>query len=154
MAGAFYVVNERAVQSFNSPGQPVNRLMNATMREAVGYAKGYLTAGAGLRSGNLQRSIGRMTARRRGFYRLQGEVHAKADYAAFVHDGTSGPIRAKGGGKMRLPRQAGAIRGAGLPNNAVLYKDSVRGQSANPFLRRGVSLAMRRSNKLFYGRRS
>lgn len=144
-----YIIRERKVQSFNNAGQPVERLMRNTMREAASLAR----ATAPTRSTTLKRSI-KVTRppRRTSIYGLQGRVTAGAPYAAFVHDGTTGPIRPKTSKFLVVPSKKGNEPGSQLMSGVFLTK-SVRGQSANPFLRRGISAAMKRSRKLFYGRR-
>lgn len=138
-----YIIRERAVASFNAPGQPVNRLMHDAMKDAARLSRGYIKS----RSGELARST-RVKAPPmiRTRYKLSGVVHATADHALYVHEGTTGPIRSDKGRMLSVPSLRKSAGGRVL-------KESVAGQSANPFLRKGISAAMRGNSKLFYGRR-
>ena len=61
------------------------------------------------------------------------EVHAGAEHALWVHEGT-GPFISAGGDLMRLRPGNG---------HGVVYKRVVRGQMPNPFLERALELVMR-----------
>lgn len=86
------------------------------------------------RSGKLRRSHGKSRGRVGvGFgnqYTQVYHIYADAPHAEYVHEGTHSPITAKGGGRMRLPAGGGY---------GVLYRKSVRGQKANPWLDRACT---------------
>lgn len=114
-------------------------MLNDVSKRAHGFAK----ASAPVRSGKLKRSIMWNRAKTDGYLQLQGILLANARHALWVHDGTQGPIRAKGGGGLRVPQnRKSARKGSELPNSAVLYKASVRGQKANPFLGRSITKSL------------
>lgn len=60
----------------------------------------------------------------------------EADYALFVHEGTTGPIRASNP-KKKMPI-------AGSAQNVFVFKKVVRGQKKNPWMAEAGTAAMRR----------
>ncbi|AVO21722.1 tail assembly chaperone [Mycobacterium phage GodPhather] len=80
-----------------------------------------------VRTGHLGRSIGEGHVRPTGLRTVSGSVHAMADYALYVHEGTGGPSR------RIYPRRAKALRFN--IGGRVLYRAWVRGVRARPFLR-------------------
>lgn len=134
-----YRIIERNVQRMASPAGPMADMLNDVSRSASRIAK----ARAPVRSGKLKRSIMWNRAKTDGYLQLQGVLLANARHAMWVHEGTTGPIRAKGGKGLRVPRnKKSMLKGSELPNKSVLYKASVRGQKANPFLARAITTSL------------
>ena len=134
-----YRIIERNVQRLASPPGPMGRMLNSVTRTARDDARKI----APKRSSRLSRGIGINLAKRDGYLQLQGVLYANARHARWVHEGTKGPIKARGGKGLRVPRKRGSsVSGSSLPNKAVIYKTSVRGQKANPFLARAITSAL------------
>lgn len=74
------------------------------------------------------------TKNRGGRY-TTSKITNTAPYAAFVHEGTTGPIFSDSGNKMPVGQSAG---------NIFAYRLIVRGQRAQPWLERAAMTAARR----------
>lgn len=134
-----YRIIERNVQRLAAPVGPMADMLNDVTKKAKTLAK----ASAPSRSGTLRRGININYAKPNGYLRLQGVLYANARHALWVHDGTTGPIKATGGGFMRVPQnRRSPVRGAALPNKQVLAKRSVRGQRSQPFLSTAIRKAL------------
>lgn len=134
-----YRIIERNVQRLAAPGGPTADMLNSVTKKAKTFAK----ADAPSRAGTLRRGININYAKPNGYLQLQGILYANARHALWVHDGTTGPIKATGGGFMRVPQnRRSPVRGAALPNKQVLAKKSVRGQRSQPFLTNSIRKAM------------
>jgi hypothetical protein len=95
-------------------------------RQTVVAAQANVIASGAVRTGALLHSI-RMDHRERAGSYTTITVRAGAGHAAFVHEGTTGPIVAKTSVKgLRVPKfKYGTLK---------IWRSSVRGQAANPFL--------------------
>jgi hypothetical protein len=138
-----YRVHETAVQSFNLPGQPVYedvvwKTAQTTRTLAILYAP--------KRTGKLAANIRASRPKPTGIYTLASSVSAAVGYAAFVHDGTTGPIYASGARYLKVPYRNGAQSKGKL----FFFAESVRGQKANPFLEDALKQAMRTNDVLQY----
>lgn len=137
-----YRVHEAAVQSFNLPGQPVYEEVvwntTKTTRElAILYAP--------KRTGKLAANIRASRPKPTGIYTLASSVSAAVGYAAYVHDGTTGPIYPNGS-YLKVPYRNGAKSKGKL----FFFAESVAGQKANPFLADALKQAMRTNDVLQY----
>lgn len=134
-----YIIYYQNIDGLFSAGQPAHQFLTKRNREVKVRAAQL----APKRTGNLARSVRNVGVRKNGPYRATGQISADADYAFFVHDGTRGPITARGGGVMILrtphPRGIGGKGGTG-----GFGVRSVRGQRANPFLLRAAQQVMSR----------
>lgn len=138
-----YRVHEAAVQSFNLPGQPVYEEVvwntaKTTRELAILYAP--------KRTGRLKASIRASRPKPTGVYTLASSVSAAVGYAAFVHDGTTGPIYPSGSRFLKVPYRNGAASKGKL----FFFAESVRGQRSQPFLADALSQAMRTNDVLQY----
>jgi len=95
--------------------------------EIARVAKGNLAATGAVRTGHLLASVRSETARRAGGVVLV-RVHAGAGYAAYVHEGTYGPILPHGN-FLWVPKYKRSGPGA-----LRIKRRFVAGQEANPFL--------------------
>ena len=95
--------------------------------EIARVAKGNLVATGAVRTGHLLASVRSETARRAGGV-VFVQVHAGAGYAAYVHEGTYGPILPHGK-FLWVPK----YRRSG-PGGLRVRRQWVNGQDANPFL--------------------
>lgn len=93
------------------------------------------------RSGELKAAHRDGGALKEGQLRLRGTVYNDSDHAAYVHDGTRGPIIATNHEFMWVPVAKGMVakRHGATPAflfrvGAEYHKKSVRGQTANPWL--------------------
>lgn len=157
MAGnAFVRVHESAVQSFLAPGQPVEKLVHDTARLTKYFAQGHINS----RTGTLSRMIQVNRPSRTGALELRSLVFTRTSYALYVHEGT-GRIFPKNGKYLAIPRRkqgAPNLSGGTLrkmwkndkrakeskmgSNKPYFVAVSVSGQSANPFLAKGLHEAM------------
>lgn len=132
MAGpVFFRVHEREVQEFIEPGGEAYELLHNTLQSAGKHARRF----APVRTRKLRNNIYVSQVQRDGPYKGSGTVAANVKYAWFVHNGTTGPIRSKSGKKLKVhlgPRESGS----------VVFRKQVRGQAAQPFLKRGLDVAM------------
>lgn len=131
MAVGFTVRIDRKALSgeFQTRGQ-AGRWIRMVGREMLALSKNQAPS----RSGGLRRSHG-ISRGRVGMgwgnqYAAAYNIYADAGHAEYVHQGTRSPITARGGGKMRLSPGGGY---------GVLYRRSVRGQKANPWLDRACT---------------
>lgn len=131
----------RLESEFAESGQ-VGRWGSSVQREVV--LEGKLEAPK--RTTELANSIHAAGALRRRFG-LERIIRVDAEYAAFVHEGTSGPIFPKHGRVLLVPAHRG-----GLPmrqgGDDIVERQSVRGQTANPFLTRAGRTVMLRHGVL------
>jgi hypothetical protein len=114
---------------------PVYRMHERAGKALVGFAEDELAASNAIRSGFLYNSLD---------YRIVdvgwrmitdvGSLKYDVPYAPFVHDGT--PKGSPGTGRI-YPKRAKNLRFTS--NGAVYVRPSVRGQKANPYLRRAIA---------------
>lgn len=131
MAVVVKVFDIKIAELFND-AEPVGREASAINREIVAVA----TATAPARSGVLKVSHRNKGSLRAGPYRITGRVSNVADHAAFVHEGTYGPITPRTSPNLLL-----------RPGNGFGFRSarSVNGQRANPWLARaGRTVLLRR----------
>lgn len=113
---------------------PIYRMSERAGRAVVGFAEDELAASGAIRSGFLYSSLD---------YRIVdvgwrmitdvGSLKYAVPYAPFVHDGT--PKGSPGVGRI-YPKRAQNLR---FVSDGVTYvRRSVRGQKANPYLRRAI----------------
>lgn len=148
-------INEFAIAGLVK--EDVGRYGNDMGRRIVGVARGI----APRRSNHLAASHRYRGFLYRGRYKVGTRVENTAAYAAFVHDGTQGPITPKNGRYLIVPkgrgvRPLGMVMSTNLRGQAVQAKSpfgrhrSVRGQAAQPWLREaGETVALRAANFSF-----
>lgn len=128
-------INKAKIAALNAPGGMIDRWSEGFMLDAkiaslsALFAKPYR---GWARSNNLAASIDvdRRGSNQRG---INFALTAEAGYAAYVHEGTTGPIFSHSGGLMPVGNTQGDI---------VAWKNPVRGQDAYPFLRMGMNVAL------------
>lgn len=131
------------VSSINFPGGVVYDFMAEMGVEATLESKAALAATPPSpwgRSGRLEASIA--SERRSNQWGVNLHLHADTPYAKYVHGGTTGPIRRRGGKLMPVGKSQGHVTG---------LAKTVSGQSANPFLVKGLNAAIGRRS--LYGLR-
>lgn len=155
----FFRIHEAPIHAMNAPGGPVYDLIDDTATVTQYHAKNNVND----RTGKLSGSIRKNRPKPEGGYRIAALVYTNVKYAHYVHEGTLDrvPFPTKGL-YMTVPsdRQGGGIN----PSGAALRKDylagggragnpgrkpyflalggTIKGQSANPFLRDGLEEAM------------
>jgi len=97
-------------------------------REIEKVAKANVVATGAVRTGHLLGSIHARRRKQAGGYTTV-RVVAAANYSAYVHEGTYGPIVPKNGPYMWVPKRMRSGPGA-----QRIKRTTVRGQAANPFL--------------------
>jgi len=126
-------VDRPAIARMFLPSGTLGRWMRLRLTEIDSVAT-YRAPG---RTGNLKAQHYR-SQRRLGRYFIRGQVGNRADYAAAVHGGTTGPIVPVTARAMPIPVVRGGLpRRAGgrtFPVGPEFAKTSVRGQRANPWL--------------------
>lgn len=141
-----YRVYDSRIDSLFTPNTTdLGRFGNTILRQSLVYARNL----APDRSGRLKRSHRSRGYLKRGPYNLAAKVENFAPYALFVHEGTTGPIFAKGSKSLVVPartNRGSAFIYTGTKNIAnigrlVVTRDSVAGQAANPWLEEAVELA-------------
>lgn len=137
VAGGYFVttrveVHDSAITAMNLPGGSVFKFVHQIVREAAVTSR----AEAPWRTGELANSIEGKRPVTKGPNDVEGRVYAHAEYAKWVHEGTGPYIFPTSGKYLRIPPWG---RWPGF------YARSVRGQEANPFLRRGLRIAMVRN---------
>lgn len=131
-------VNKAKIRALNYPTGLIGRWADEFMREANVAAKAAMLAkpipprGPWARSNNLAASIqpDRRGTNARG---INLALTADTGYAAYVHEGTTGPIFSHSGKLMPVGNTQGEI---------VAWKNPVDGQAAYPFLRMGMNVAL------------
>ena len=132
----YYKVHNRAIRSFMYNGQPVNRLLNEVLDDAKDNARRFAPA----RTGALKRNI--RVARRAKIdstWGLSGAVYANIKYGIFVEEGTTGPIYPLKANFLKIPKRDGS---------GFVFAESVKGQRARNFMKKGLSLAIRQESRL------
>lgn len=130
----FVVVYDSKITAMNMPGGMVYRYIDNKTKGVVRAAKTFVPK----RTGHLANTI-RKDVRQTSRDRVIGRVRATARYSKWVHDGTRTPIVTQGTawhGLMRLPAYKGA------PPGKTILRARVRGQDANPFLARALSVGL------------
>lgn len=135
MASTTVRVRLHHVSSINFPGGVVYDFMAEMGIEAVLESRAalYAVPSRWPRSGRLGASIGE--ERRSNQWGVTLHLHADAPYAKYVHDGTDSPIYSDSGGRMPVGRSQGRV---------VAHAREVSGQAANPFLVKGLNVAVGR----------
>ena len=128
-------INKAAIRQLNTPTGMIGRWADQFMREANVAARAALLAKpyrGWARSNNLAASIepDRRGSNQRG---INLALVADTGYAAYVHEGTTGPIYSHSGGLMPVGNTQAEI---------VAWKNPVAGQDAYPFLRMGMNVAL------------
>jgi len=124
-------VYQAAIRSELAPGGDVNKFVKMANREV--YAEAVATAP--VRTGNLKDSHVNAGVLVHGL-RAEARVNNVSPHAEWVHDGTTGPIGPTSHQFLKLP--------AGRNARGFIYLRSVRGQRANPWLRRAGEKVARR----------
>lgn len=115
------------------PGGRVNSYVRKTNVAIISIAR----ATAPGRTGELKAKHRNRGALKRGRFSIAGIVENYADYALWVHDGTKTPILPKHGKFLKLPN-------VGTGRGSFIFVRSVRGQRANPWLRKAGETVARR----------
>lgn len=133
MAQRVIIYDSRVDDLFNEGGL-VGRGLSAFGRDAKAAA----IAGAPVNKNGTSQGLAqkhRVRTRNRGGRYFTVELSNEADYAKFVHEGTTGPIRASKIGKlMTVGASAGRI---------FALSAEVRGQKANPWMSRAAQRVAR-----------
>ena len=132
----YYKVHNQAIRSFMYNGQPVNRLLNEVLDDAKGHARRFAPVRTGALRGNIR--VARR-ARIDSTWGLSGAVYANIGYGIFVEEGTTGPIYPLEANLLKIPNRDGP---------GFVFAESVRGQRARHFMKKGLSLAMRQESRL------
>lgn len=133
-------VNERAISSFFQPGGSVFSEMQQFNREwkATAIVK------APKRTGNLASKHSTRTLPG-GIYGCHAVLLNDAYYSTFVHDGTKGPIYARGyNGRLKIPYTGGGFGRQPARPGAFMLKRSVRGQKPQPWMVDALQTVMRK----------
>lgn len=131
----FYRVHELAVFGYTNPGGEVYDVIYDIAKDARNLAK---TIYAPIKTGKLRKNIAAGRPDKTGPYGVSGYVSNNLKYAHFVHYGTTGPITAHGGQKMKFAASKPRADGTSF----FIYAKSVSGQKANPYLARALTHAM------------
>ncbi|HCB59098.1 MAG TPA: hypothetical protein DEP82_14580 [Arthrobacter bacterium] len=151
----FLDIHDEAVQSFIREGGAVHALLNDVAKDTRDYAVTYISTKGHIRSGRLLRGQFWNRAKLEG--PLQGVARAgsSARHSVWFHDGTGSVISHP---NMLIPRDrraamtSTAFKGAGAEAMAawkkedgkkpVMYRGTVRGQKAKPFLTEGLAASL------------
>lgn len=126
-----------AIESEFTAGGEVSRENNKIRKAIIRRA----TAEAPSRTGTLKAAHRDNGALLEGRLRLRGSVENTAEHALWVHDGTTGPIRARGRYLVVPARRGLPPRRHG--GTVLIYPGSVHGQTAQPWLERaGEAVAL------------
>lgn len=129
------VVYDTLIARMSLPGGAIFR-WTRRRRELVEHLS---IAFAPMRSGELKASINGTYNPRPGRFQVRMEVRASAPHALWVHEGTRG-LDGRARIKPHPPNKYLRLSpGNGHP---TLYRKSVRGQKANPFMRRALTQVM------------
>lgn len=151
-------VHEEAVLSYIRPGGEVNDLLWEVARDTRDYGKVFVANGH-VRSGRLLGGIKAAHPQMTGPLQAASRASSAARHTIYFHDGTTGPIF--GRPHLVVPKRRGvphtntAFSGAGAQllsafakgkrgSKGVWRPDAVRGQRAKPFLKDGLSFALRK----------
>ena len=125
-------IYESQIARESLPGGDVRRWVSKIGKETFALA----SANCPVRTGELLRSIGwGVTPHPAG---CQATIRATADYALFVHEGTTGPI---------YPTLSRYLVVRPMPHSHYsdyTRRNSVRGQSANPFIQNAFEDVLQR----------
>lgn len=124
-------INNAGIMSLTQERGSVFNFTHKVVREAAAIAR----VRAPFRTGELMRSIEGKRPVATGPFDVEGRVYAHVPYAKFVHEGTA-PWIFPHGRAMHLP-EWGAW--------PEIVATMVRGQSANRFMKRALTLALRRN---------
>jgi hypothetical protein len=140
MAARFKVTiyEPKLEEEFTSAGQ-VGRWASRVQREIAAESK----VEAPKRTTELAASIHAAGALKVGRFALRRIIAADAGHAEFVHEGTSGPIFPKHGRFLLVPANPGDLPMRQGGTNLV-ERESVRGQTANPFMTRAARTVLLR----------
>lgn len=159
-----FKVDEGAFVTLIGQGGEANKYVVRKMREMEVTATilapvGAPRIGTAHPIGNLKHSHGRTGVFMRGKLRAVGSLYNSAGYALYVHEGVTGKIYPQGRGfsipkssfyyytgNPTISRRGGGVdtRGPiGLRGTFLVWKNPVRGQSANPWIERAVEIVMR-----------
>jgi len=134
------VIYDTRLRAMNAPGGMVNEYVRHKTETTAIIARG----AAPKRTGHLAASIVTRVSISPSAQGTIGTVTAKASYAKFVHEGTRGPIIATHSKRgLWVPKVKGGFKRE--------WRDSVRGQAAQPFLSASLEFVMATSR--FVGRR-
>jgi len=114
---------DTALDAMFLPGGMCHEWTRDRVRQATALAVGLAPVRSGrLKSGIRTDSEFRPGRRKSGFF-----IRSDAPYTQYVHEGTYGPIVAKNGAQLWVPKYPHSDK----PRQ---WRDSVRGQAAQPFL--------------------
>lgn len=128
------VVFDSKITAMNLPGGQVYRYADHKTESVLRAAKAFAPKRSGRLAGGIRKDV-RTTSRDR----VVGRVRSTARHSKWVHEGTYGPIVARGTashGMMRLPAYQGA------PPGKTILRPRVRGQEANPFLTKALAVGL------------
>lgn len=128
------VVYDSKITAMNLPGGMVYRYTDNKTESVLRAAKAFAPKRTGRLVGGIRKDV-RTTSRDR----VIGRVRSTAPHSTWVHEGTYGPIEARGTaehGMMRLPAWKGA------PPGVTILRQRVAGQRANPFLTRALAVGL------------
>lgn len=144
------------MQSFLEPGQPVGDMVHDIALDARVAARGFIHS----RTGQLAARIQVNQPSRTGAYTNSSLMFTRTKYALYVHEGT-GTIFPKRGKMLTIPaeKQGGGVNPsggtlrkmwrtkagkAGFSQKPFFTRRSISGQRGNPFLSKGLAVAMAR----------
>lgn len=130
----FFVVYDTKITAMNAPSGMVYRYVEHRTDSTVRIAKVFAPKRTGRLAGGIRRDV-RQTSRDR----VVGRVRSTARHSQWVHEGTRTPITALTGGRMgdgmlSVPTFIGSSK--------RMRRRAVKGQRANPFLERALTLGM------------
>jgi hypothetical protein len=114
----FLDIHEEEVQAFIRPGGEVNDLLNDVARDAKLLARRYILTGkygsrhgmGHVRSGRLLGGIDHNRTKTTGPLTGYSRIYSAAKHTGYFMHGTTGPITAKHGPYMLVPKKAGAMQ--------------------------------------------
>lgn len=129
------IIYEGRIAGLFNPGASGDAFMRSFLRQTHTRALSTVPR----RSNALAASHRTLGPVRRGRYGLRGQVVATAEHAAWVHDGTTGPIRPRSARYLRIPYQGQSMiyanpRRPSEFGNGAIYVRSVKGQESQPWL--------------------
>lgn len=136
--------NEAAVHAFIEPGGDVNDLLNKIIYSGRMFAKELAPA----RTGRLKANIRYAKAKADSPLTGSGYFYANIFYARYVEEGTVGPIRSTRGTTVDRHGNVGPAKmkffaTRGKRPGTFVYREEVKGQRAQHYMRNGLRMAMR-----------
>jgi len=115
------VVYDSRINAMSMPGGDIYRYTERKVRQTTIRAKGNVKSRTGRLAGSIRGDVRPLA---RGM--IVGRVRAGMYYAAWVHEGTTGPIYPESASYLLVPARKGSAR--------KVKRAWVNGQAANPFL--------------------